>query len=219
MKIFVTDNAYHYAKIIKDSVITKNIDEAELVIFTGGADVDPKLYGEEVGRFTGISEYRDNEEILIFKKAQELRIPCLGICRGSQFLTVLSGGKLIQHVNNHAIFGTHKIDTLEGELDITSTHHQMMYPYNLSMDDYALIGWTPEELATGYLNGDNKDHDFTQLNSDDNPEPEIVKYHKTNCLCIQGHPEMLLNNEDFMIKIRFIISKYLTNEAEENKGK
>lgn len=33
----------------------------------------------------------------------------VGICRGAQFLNVMAGGKMIQHVEGHAIHGTHEI--------------------------------------------------------------------------------------------------------------
>lgn len=82
MKILVSDNQEHYSKIIKDSEITNNIKEADLVIFTGGADVDPELYGENSGKFTRVNTGRDRIEVMTYKLAQELHIPCLGICRG-----------------------------------------------------------------------------------------------------------------------------------------
>lgn len=118
----------------------------------------------------------------------------------------MNKGKLIQHVNNHGIYGKHLIKTLEGDLNITSTHHQMMYPYVLSDKDYTVVGWMEEALSTIYLNGNDKDCEMLF------PEPEIVKYNKTNCLCIQGHPEMMLDNKIGISKIRNIIDKYLFNK-------
>jgi hypothetical protein len=85
-----------------------------------------------------------------------------------------------------------------------------MFPYNLPKDDFTVVGWMPERLATTYLNGSNRLHEFGNLDLHPNhAEPEIVKYHKTNCLCIQGHPEMMLDNEEFISKINGIITKYL----------
>jgi len=206
MKILVVGGANHYASIFKDYTIVHSLEDADLVFFTGGADVNPELYGEERGIKTQVIRSRDVNEELIFKSALALNKKMIGVCRGSQFLTVMSGAKLIQDVNNHAKFGTHKIKTIDGDLDITSTHHQMMYPYNLPEEDYLLIGWMEDPLSTIKFNGDDETH---KMAFEAHKEPEIVRYHKTNCLCIQGHPEMQLKDTKFIARINDLISKYL----------
>jgi gamma-glutamyl-gamma-aminobutyrate hydrolase PuuD len=160
-------------------------DRCNLAVFTGGEDVTPKFYNEANGKYTSCNIVRDNEEFSLFN-ALSRRIPKVGICRGSQFLTVASGGNLVQHVENHAN-GNHLIEFTKGSspLMITSTHHQMMYPYNLRPNKYELIAWSSKHMSNVYLNGNNQ-----QIKVGDKfLEPEIVYYKDTNSLCIQGHPE------------------------------
>src|SRR5690606_10145882 len=101
---------------------------AEVVAFTGGEDVTPALYGAEAHPFTGNNPWRDDREKEIFNYCFGMAIPMIGICRGGQFLNVMSGGKMYQHVNEHT--RDHYItDCHTGrEVYASSTHHQMFMP-------------------------------------------------------------------------------------------
>ncbi|MBQ6685444.1 MAG: gamma-glutamyl-gamma-aminobutyrate hydrolase family protein, partial [Firmicutes bacterium] len=66
-------------------------------LITGGPDIDPRLYGEEVVIESGIlTPNRDHTEMSVLKKAIELDKPVLGICRGMQIMNVAMGGTLYQ---------------------------------------------------------------------------------------------------------------------------
>lgn len=181
----------------------------DLVLFTGGEDVSPEMYGESVGRFTSFNKQRDDMELNIFNLLKDC--PKLGICRGGQFLTVMNGGKLIQHVENHG--QTHTTSLVSDEnfstINVSSSHHQMMYPYNLNKEDYKIYGYSEYHRSTVYLNGDNENIEIP-LNF---VECEIIHYPKTNSLCIQGHPEWLKHEDVFVLEtIRLIKKTILTNE-------
>jgi len=160
----------------------------DLLVFTGGADVDPSLYGELKGSHTSINPDRDLICMKMFKVFRG--IPKLGICRGSQFLTVAEGGKLIQHVENHT--SNHTTTMLEPgrnrptEVTVTSTHHQMLFPFNMDNKRFKILGWSTKHRSDVYLNGENKQIELPT----DFVEPEVVYYPGGNSLAIQGHPEM-----------------------------
>lgn len=162
--------------------------DVKLVVFTGGADVHPTLYGEAVNPKTKSVIKRDYNEQALFDRIHKLRIPSVGICRGAQFLTVMNGGSLVQHVNSHAITGTHPICTVDGEsVDVTSTHHQMMNPSGL----YQVVAWA-DGLSDVYEGGDSSVHlKHTKAGV---KEPEVVYYDLTRSLAVQFHPEYM--NED-----------------------
>jgi len=165
---------------IKDVTNPKDID---LVLFTGGEDVDPGIYNQNTGKRTHINKSRDKKEMDTFYKFQNHSF-MLGICRGSQMMTVLSGGKLIQHVEGHC--KDHSM-IVRGSMryNITSSHHQMLYPFDLNEKDYELIAYSEFYQSKTYLNGDNEEIELSK----DFLEPEIIYYKNTNALCIQGHPE------------------------------
>ena len=66
-------------------------------LFTGGQDVDPRLYGEAMKPFCGeLCPARDAMEQELLRRALEQDKPVLGICRGLQFLNAALGGTLYQ---------------------------------------------------------------------------------------------------------------------------
>ena len=161
----------------------KNPKDIDLVLFTGGEDVNPANYGESVGKHTGINQKRDQKEMDTFYRFKGNSF-LLGICRGSQLLTVLNNGRLIQHVEGHC--RDHSILVRGGlRYNITSSHHQMLYPFNLNEKDYELIAYSEYFQSKTYLNGNNEEIELSK----DFLEPEIVYYKNTDSLCIQGHPE------------------------------
>lgn len=184
---------------------TDNLEEADIVLFTGGEDVDPSLYGCEKHPTTHSNIQRDLEEKAVFEKVRKDQL-CIGICRGSQFLCVMNGGKLIQNVSRHGIFGTHEIIAPRNSgdrYDITSTHHQMQYPFNLEKDrDYRILYFASRRSE--YYEGD----------SIETPpcEPEIVLYTVTGnpiCLAIQGHPEMMRPEAPVWEMLNRLVDQYL----------
>jgi len=149
-----------------------------LAVFTGGEDVTPGLYGCERHRQTYCRRDRDDREMAIFKLLQEKKIPIVGVCRGSQFLCVMAGGKLIQHVNNHAGHW-HNLRTDDDRLIwVSSTHHQMQYPPEGSIP----VAWAEPRRSTIY-EGDGIDTP--------DREHDCVFYPNINALGLQYHPEFM----------------------------
>lgn len=204
-KVFVVGHAKSYAKWINDHELTDNLEEADIVLFTGGEDVDPSLYGCEKHPATYSNINRDLEEKAIFEKVKPHQL-CLGICRGSQFLCVMNGGLLIQNVSKHAGFGTHQLISSRDEfkrVDITSTHHQMQYPFNLERGiDYTILFYASRRSE--FYAGDKVDYPPC--------EPEVVLYHKKNkpkCLAIQGHPEIMRQEAPVIKVLNNLVDRYV----------
>ena len=71
----------------------------DALLLTGGADVDPKLYGETPHTtFESAEAGRDAFEIALSRAAVKSGMPLLAICRGMQVLNVAMGGTLIQDI-------------------------------------------------------------------------------------------------------------------------
>lgn len=173
MKIHVIDNKPEYVDMFLRNgyEVERRLLDADVLCFTGGADVSPDIYGEEQEPRTFCKPERDLKEQQIFHTYTGMKK--IGICRGAQFLNVMSGGKLHQHVEGHG--RTHIAVDLRTrrEMPVTSTHHQMMRlapGANLLMS--ANVGHF-DDKRKGYL-----DQDI-----------EAVWYDHTQCLCFQPHPE------------------------------
>lgn len=184
--------------------IVNDMEEADLIQFTGGADVNPKHYREAVHPTTSFNDAQDAAEITEFHKALALGLPMAGICRGAQLLNVLGGGKLYQDVNNHALFGMHPaVDTCTLEtINVTSTHHQMMRCG--SKGHIFLVSCGVATKKEAMVNGIIADF------SADTIDVEGVFYPNINALCIQGHPEKTVEGKDPFQEYYFdVIARYL----------
>lgn len=71
-------------------------------LFSGGVDLNPVTYGEEVSADNvEIDDSRDAFELELFKRVITLGKPILGICRGIQLINVALGGTLYQDIKGH----------------------------------------------------------------------------------------------------------------------
>jgi gamma-glutamyl-gamma-aminobutyrate hydrolase PuuD len=175
--------------------------DADMLQFTGGEDVTPAIYGEETHHTTGNYFGRDLQEAGYFAIAVRTGKPVSGICRGGQFLNVMSGGKMYQHVSKHAVVGTHKlVDEQSGnDIAVSSTHHQMMR-----------AGPDGIIVATADLGG------FKQYMADGTvveapagePDTEVVYYPHTKALCFQPHPEFFRPDHECFQYYFELINRY-----------
>ena len=159
-----------------------NADDADFLIFTGGADVDPIFYNENSNSYTSSCIARDNYEAEVFAKYVNKK-PFVGYCRGAQFLTVMSGGKLIQHFSGHS--SPHNMITDQGIIQVNSTHHQMMFPYNMDDNSYLILGGCMPLPESQHLGGE----DTLMPLPTNFVEPEAVFYPKSKAIGFQFHPE------------------------------
>lgn len=201
-KIYVVGNATYYANFIKNHELVSDLKEANIVLFTGGEDVDPSLYGCEKHSTTYSNLERDLYEKEIFEQVSENQL-VVGVCRGSQFCCVMNDGILIQHCENHGIRGTHTIyePSTNRLYDITSTHHQMQYPFKLPHATILMYSYPHRSLR--YF-GDKVNVDLVT------EEPEVVLYqtpNKPKCLAIQGHPEYMPSDSPIVVRLNEIINQ------------
>ena len=70
----------------------KYLDDAELLILTGGGDVPTRFYAD--GRTAQEQVNRDRVEELLLRDCLNRGIPVLAICRGFQFVNGVLGGKV-----------------------------------------------------------------------------------------------------------------------------
>lgn len=128
----------HARQIIKD---------VDGVIFAGGEDFDPALYGSNsYDLVENYSTDQDRADLKLFGMAIEENKPTLGICRGMQLINIYYGGSLyediptqvgsyISHRGYEKGFSYHNInfnenstifDKLDGEItrEVNSMHHE-----------------------------------------------------------------------------------------------
>ena len=87
------------------------LDAAKLVIFTGGEDINPAIYGQ-ANKYSDFVPERDTAEVEVLRRCLAMGKKMLGVCRGHQLINAYLGGALVQdittelntvHADNHAL--------------------------------------------------------------------------------------------------------------------
>lgn len=153
------------------------------LLMTGGEDVEPSYYGEEVLNATVYTNpVRDSSDFFLIRAARRNLIPILGTCRGEQIVNVCLGGSLYQdipsqigdrvgHKENHWIY------PVEGSLlrqllgrdsvMVNSSHHQAV-----------------KHIAEGLA--------VTSRAADS----VVESYEGDGIFCVQFHPEVFISSGD-----------------------
>lgn len=129
------ENSFNQSiELIDLNDLEKSIKKADLIIFPGGSDVYPPIYGRDVlpGLDDSYNIQRDRLENKIFALGRLFKKKIFGVCRGHQAINVFRGGTLFQdlgielnenHPYMHSI--THHGDSIFSSFKIVnSTHHQ-----------------------------------------------------------------------------------------------
>lgn len=106
-------------------------DALDGILFTGGQDLNPALYGEEESGSQGLCPERDALETRLLSAALAADMPVLGVCRGFQMLNVHLGGSLYQDLpTQYRHTGPAAV-------------HQQESPYDVPAHEVHVFPWTP----------------------------------------------------------------------------
>lgn len=181
-------------------------DEYDGLILSGGSDIHPSYYNEEINNAVNIDELRDEAEFKLIKAFVEKKKPILGICRGYQALNVAFGGSLYQHISNaneHSSFVSgvdlvHDITVAEDsylynlygkKFSVNSAHHQAIKK----------LGEGFRVIATA--------HDGVTI--------EAIEHNKLPIIGVQWHPERMCfdNKRDDTVDgkeiFKYFLEKYI----------
>lgn len=161
------------------------VEDADIVLFTGGVDdVSSQLYGKVPHRETFNDFDADVRDIQVFREAVTLGIPMVGVCRGAQFLHVMNGGELYQHVDGHNNRHDIWLRKEQTTVSASSVHHQMC-KYNPKMEVLA------DALTSSYRWEDPYKCDIPPPTRTSFKEVDVEAfwYEDTACFGVQGHPE------------------------------
>ncbi|ADK31829.1 gamma-glutamyl-gamma-aminobutyrate hydrolase family protein [Brachyspira pilosicoli] len=181
-----------------DDDIKAQIANVDGIVLSGGYDIDPIYWGEEVNSKLGrIFPRRDNHELKIIKYALEMKKPILGICRGCQIINVAFGGSLYQDLSfikdcyiKHSQSAkpyepTHNITTKEGSIirEIVGDSLRVNSFHHLAIKD----------LGKGLI--------ATSHSTDGIVESVEYTENGNFVFGVQFHPEMMHSHYDFALNI------------------
>jgi putative glutamine amidotransferase len=183
----------------------EGVQDVDAVVIWGGSDISPSIYNEPVSmtcHATAKLARNDVAEVALINAAIKHDKPIIGVCRGAQLACAMAGGKLIQHVDGH--HGDHDITTHDGRsISTSSVHHQMMYPWDI---EHKTIAWSSTIRSKVHIMGDESNITVPY-------EPEIVYFPSIRALAIQGHPEFMDDDCEFVKYCNDLVREYLVSGA------
>jgi putative glutamine amidotransferase len=154
----------------------------DALMLTGGADVDPTLYGEAPHpSFESAEAGRDAFEIELSRAAIKSGLPVLAICRGMQVLNVAMGGTLIQDIPSQ----------VSGALQ-----HSVPEPrFAIAHEVWVARGSRLSALLADHMEDGETCH--VTATSPDGVVEAIEKPGSTFCVAVQWHPENFWRTGEF----------------------
>ena len=208
------DFAEQFGEVILLTHRNEPVEDLDLLILPGGADVNPAVYGKSPFWLTQRPDiFREHFDINVLPKYMEMNMPIFGICRGHQAFAAHNGIELQQHLNvqvdeyvanqTSEIIATSKYaqDLLgvEEGVHINSLHHQV-------------VRYT-EELKK------NPKVDVAALTVvNEKPIVEALIYKDYPAITVQWHPELIFDS--FSMKaVRSLLAGKLQKKMEAEQAK
>ena len=172
-----------------------------LIVIGGDFDIHPSRYNEStIHQATKLNLKRSDFEFAFVTKALENKeFPILGICNGMQLISVIYGGKLIQHIPDLSKYVIHEQSKVEGFSDYTKPYHDVEIVKNSQL--YDIIKQDKISTNSSHHQGVESVGDELKIvaRAHDQMIEAVEKPTHSFCLGVQWHPE--LNSSPCDIKI------------------
>lgn len=146
--------------------VDETLDALDGLVFSGGSDLDPDLYGAAPHPATdGVRPDRDRAELALLEAALARDMPVLAVCRGMEVLNVVRGGDLVQHLpdilgderhrHTPGVFADHDVELQAGSrlqkllgdrAPVKSHHHQGVGRLGEGLAD---VAWADDGTVEG----------------------------------------------------------------------
>lgn len=192
----VTDN---------DELLRDMLSLCDGIIFTGGPDVRPELFGETIIPSCGtINDERDAYELKLYKMAMAENKSILGICRGVQVMNIAEGGNIYQDIYSQSgtVLVHHTLDGKRAFHNVKLTDKKVLSKIGFSSEGFTVNSYhhqSVKNLANGY-------EAFAY--SDDGLIEGIYMHSRRFVAGVQWHPEKRFEGDEnsFRILIDFVES-------------
>jgi putative glutamine amidotransferase len=186
-------------EVIRLGAQFSNLDEVNKcqgILLTGGDDIHPKFYGSKEIHYPNAPdefvEDRDEFEIKALAKAQENKLPVLGVCRGLQLINCALGGTLKQDLG--------ELNKIHRRITKVDKVHQVKVSDNTQLKGIAKID--KGEVNSSHHQSIDKLGKELKINSVamDGTIEGIERTNGSFLLAVQWHPERMNNQESPLAK-------------------
>jgi len=167
-----------------DSDPAEAVSRCDGILLSGGADIDPLLYGHQPETDLFPPEpVRDTFETAIMDAASASGTPVLGICRGLQMANVHGGGTLHQHNEAHSRFDV---------VPETEAHEIALTPGSTLA---SLYGGTHSVNSLHHQTVAEVGADYTVTARSEDGVVEGIEHDSLPIVAVQWHPEMMKSRQ------------------------
>lgn len=153
------------------------------LVLTGGADINPALYGQTaIPQTQGINHALDQLEIGLYHAFVQAGKPVLGICRGIQLVNVAAGGSLWQDLpSQQGLTGHAYVKPLTSHLIRTEADSWLGRLFGSEFLTNSYHHQAVRQLAPGFIASAWSDDDVV----------EAIRHEQLPVLAVQWHPERM----------------------------
>ena len=188
-----------------DALLLDALSLCDGIIFTGGPDVRPSLFGEDIIPSCGaINDERDAFEIKLYKMAMGADKSILGICRGVQVMNIAEGGNIYQDIYSQTSTALvhHTLDCKKAFHNVRLSDKKVLNKIRFSDKSFVVNSYhhqSVKDLADGYE---------AFACSDDGLIEAIYMPSRRFVAGVQWHPEKRFegDGDSFRILIDFVDS-------------
>ena len=156
------------------------------LLLSGGADLDPALYGEEPHPSAVVEPGRDALEQAAFAAAEVRRVPVFGICRGMQAINVFRGGALVQDIEGHTspAYPAPEASSHDLEIEPSSRLADILGETVATVNTYHHQAVRPDQVGHGLrISGYSSHAEGDLVEAVEDPDPDRW------LMAVQSHPE------------------------------
>ena len=179
-----------FPTIADETAARELVARVDGVVFTGGPDFDPAIYGESILNETvEIDAVRDRSDLLLARAALDSGKPILAICRGGQLMNIVLGGTLYQDIPTQVTDpGTHGGGAVHAiGLEPGSTLHRLFGVDSLQVNSFHHQG--VKDPAPGIR--------ITARS----PDGLVEAYETDQVLAVQFHPEKMAQTDTAWLRV------------------
>ena len=141
---------------LDDEILADALSLCDGIIFTGGPDVRPSLFGEDIIPSCGaINDERDAFELKLYKMVINADKSILGICRGVQVMNIAAGANIYQDIYSQS--GTkivhHTLDGARAFHSVKLTDKRVCDKIGFSAPEFTVNSYhhqSVKDIADGY---------------------------------------------------------------------